>query len=204
MLKLTLHEENEPLLHKQCRDYGNAEFEYFMTHLMPHMNPRISRYKTKAQQCERLMSTAFTSSDEAYGLLVLDNELHVWDKQIELKRKYGRYDRKANPQLTKKYVKLYQKSECGWTRKGIGIYKMLENEVHGIRTNKHDEEMKYMKKFQMNTKGWKQKKSEVNNDSDSDGYYEKMCESMMFRGEECLRKCEETADLPVDINIKTM
>ena len=84
---------------------------------MPKIDPRRTKYRNKKEYCQKPYDTAFTISDEAFALLVIDNELEVWNKQIEMKRR----DKKAQirgHKFERKYVKLFKKGPSGWSSKG--------------------------------------------------------------------------------------
>ena len=88
----------------------------------------------------------FTPTDEAFGLMILDNELHLWNYQIMIK------DREeaiapSDPRNKKKYTDMYQKKSCGWKDIGLCYYTLLVKEVNEVRKNKQACEDHYFNKF---------------------------------------------------------
>ena len=57
------------------------ECKHFITHLLSRVHPKKTKFKkSKENKC---VTNCFTASDEAFALIVLDNELGVWDAQLE-------------------------------------------------------------------------------------------------------------------------
>ena len=113
---------------------------------MPKLDPRRTKYRNKKEYCQKPYDTAFTISDEAFALLVIDNELEVWNKQIEMKRR----DKKAQirgHKFERKYVKLFKKGMSGWTNQGKAIYAILKRQLKEIRKKKKESTDKYWRKF---------------------------------------------------------
>ena len=95
------------------------------------------------------ISKCFTASDEAFALIVLDNELNVWDQQIEKKK--GSKCMKSDLRIEKKHMKRQGSGgKCGWTKKGQKIYKRLTDEIVAQRRTgwREQEERKCQEKFQ--------------------------------------------------------
>ena len=63
---------------------GMPEFECSVKTLLSEVQPKRTRHKQLGGQ--ETISKCFTTSDEAFALTALVNELHVWDQRIE-KRK---------------------------------------------------------------------------------------------------------------------
>ena len=71
--------ENNTLLHPEYRRYKDgydADFEYFVTQLLAKLNPLRTNFRSRHK--EDLISDIFTTSDEAFVLFVLYNEMHNW------------------------------------------------------------------------------------------------------------------------------
>ena len=136
-------------LHKNYREFGengNEELEYFFKNLLPRIDPSRTKYKNKKNYSERSFDASFTVSDEAFGLLVLDNELEVWNRQFEAKQK----DPKAKihgKEYKKKHVELYQKGPSGWSDEGILLYYQLKDQLREVRKIKRQSTDKYLQKF---------------------------------------------------------
>ena len=56
----------------------NEEFDYFAWQILPVSNPSINRYNER--NGKDLISEIYTVADEAFGLLIIYNECHVWQK----------------------------------------------------------------------------------------------------------------------------
>ena len=115
VLKIDANLKGRPLLNPEYRDFGtngNQEFKYFVKYLLSEISPKRTQYKRQGC-CDKSLSEAFTSTDEAYGLMILDNELHVWNHQIGWKYANQKISPK-DPLCRKKYTELYQKKHCGW------------------------------------------------------------------------------------------
>ena len=160
VLMMNPNMKQKPFLHDQHREYGkngNAEFEHFVKHLLACIHPRRTKFKCANQRCTTPMNQAFTASDEAFGLMALANELHVWDEQMRLKKEdinIKRLSPKHHPEMCKKHTVLHAKQQCGWTQEGKLYYKLLEHEVHAARKAKEGSEEKFMLKFQREV-AWK-------------------------------------------------
>ena len=148
VLKVDANMEGRPLLNPEYRDFGtngNQEFEYFVKYLLSEISPKRTQYKRRGC-CNKTLSKAFTTSDEAYGLMILDNELDVWNRQIELKNAKESISPKEL-KCRKKYTDLYQKKQCGWKDIGMYYYRLLCREVEKVREDKGMFEENYLTKF---------------------------------------------------------
>ena len=61
------------------------ECKHFITHLLSRVRPSKTKFNKSKEN--KVVSKCFTPSDEAFALIVLDNELGVWDAQLEKKGK---------------------------------------------------------------------------------------------------------------------
>ena len=126
---------------------GTPEFECFVKILLSRVHPK--------QTCFRLLqgnhpiSKLFVASDKASALIILDNELHVWDQQIEKKKGTG--GKKSDLRMKKKYMRdgNGKGSRCGWSKAGMKIYKKLTDEIQEQRMNewRDKDEKLYQEKF---------------------------------------------------------
>ena len=88
MLKFD-QENNKSVFHKDYCEFGenvNEELEYFFKFLLPRIDPSQTEYKNKKDYINCSFDAVCTKSDEAFGLLVLDNKLDVWNKQFQAKQ----------------------------------------------------------------------------------------------------------------------
>ena len=135
--------------HKDYREFGengNEELEYFFKYLLAKIDPSRTKYRNKKNYAERSFDVAFTVSDEAFGLLVLDNDLEVWNQQFEAKRKDPNAKLVAKD-YRRKYVKQHQKGTTGWTDEGILLYFKLKKRLTQLRRMKRQSTEKYLMKF---------------------------------------------------------
>ena len=70
--------------HQQCGEDGIEEYMHFVEHLLERVNPTQTKFGS-AKTVETI-SSCFTTPDEAFASMVLDNKLHVWDAQHEKTR----------------------------------------------------------------------------------------------------------------------
>ena len=61
------------------------EYEHFITHILSRVRPQKTKFNKSKEN--KVVSKCFTPSNEVFALIVLDNELHVWDAQLEKKGK---------------------------------------------------------------------------------------------------------------------
>ena len=62
-----------------------SNFEFFLDNILHTVNCGVTRWRTHGS--EELLSQCFTVSDEAFGLLMAENCMEVWDKQLQEKNK---------------------------------------------------------------------------------------------------------------------
>ena len=149
VLQLSTNLKGTPLLNKEYRDFGvdgNPEFEYFVRNLLPEISPKRTQYKKNG--CgQKTLSQAFTPTNKAFGLMILDNELHVWNYQIMIKDREEAINT-SDPRNKKKYTGMYQKKSCGWKDiLGLWYDTLLVKEVNEVRKNKQACEDHYFNKF---------------------------------------------------------
>ena len=133
------------LLHKDYRRYKNgpdADFEYFVTRLLAKMNPLRTNFRMKKK--EHLISDIFTTSDEAFVLFVLYNELECWEAQREDMKK-GMSGRKLVK--VKRFCNGTSGKREAWSEKGMLIYRRILFEVDNRRKESVDFERELRKKL---------------------------------------------------------
>ena len=149
VLKLNTTNQKEPLLSKSYGRFsvdGIPEFEHFIKTLLSEVQPKRTRCKRARGQ--ETISKCFTASDEAFALIVLDNELNVWDQQTEKKK--GSKCMKSDLRIEKKHMKRQGSGgKCGWSKKGQKIHKRLTDEMVAQRKTgwRKQEERKHQEKF---------------------------------------------------------
>ena len=66
------------VMHENYRKTDSDELYYFLTRLLPCVNAKYTRYKTK-KCCEKRLGEVFTTNDEAFALALLINELESYN-----------------------------------------------------------------------------------------------------------------------------
>ena len=88
VLKMSTTNKNKPPLSPEhCRRFaleGMSKFEHFINMLLSKVQPKRTRHERLRGQ--EPISKCSTTSDKAFSLTVLDNRLHVWDKQIRRRK----------------------------------------------------------------------------------------------------------------------
>ena len=178
ILRIPPNQDGKPLLNEHYATFGPGgvpAFEYFVKNMLQRVQPKRTKYKNL--KGHEPISKCFTASDEAFALMVLDNELHVWDEQIKMKN--GTSCKKSALRLKKKYTSSHggnKRKRCGWTREGRKIYKMLTDEIVAQRKEewRKQVEKKYQDKFckemglQPNSRAVHFSSNDVDGDSDSE------------------------------------
>ena len=83
-MAITPNCKTKKFLDDNYRQYGEDGIEECM-HFVEHLSERVNPTQTKFGSAKTVetISSCFTTSDEAFALMVLDNKLHVWDAQHE-------------------------------------------------------------------------------------------------------------------------
>ena len=81
----------------------------------------------------------FILSIEAFGLLVLDNKLDLWNQQFEAKKNNSNAKIHGS-EYKKKYIDLYQKGPSGWSVEGKAIYYVLNDQSKQLREIKKSQQ----------------------------------------------------------------
>ena len=102
-------------LHDEYRRYKNGKddnFDWFVLNVMDSIQPR----KSKIRECRdnKLISEIFTVSDEAFALMMLLNELHVWKDEVNGKGKGKRI-----------FTDKSSGRKQGWDSSGLVVYNEL-------------------------------------------------------------------------------
>ena len=96
------------------------EFRYFMNKIMPAIRATSCSYRnSKGIKC---LSDIFTVSDEAFGLVILLNEIHIWEDKVKEKAAGTKYHRKL-------FVDGHSGNRQGWSNTGLNTYNRLVNEL---------------------------------------------------------------------------
>lgn len=126
----------DELLHRQYRRYDSAEneeFLYFLTRVLPAVNAKAkSEFENK--KSIRLISDIYTTSDEAFALLVLYNEAHVWKQQYNFEAQRINDTTNGNkkwksPRYAKRFCDAKSGNKQGWSEEGQNVFNALCREV---------------------------------------------------------------------------
>ena len=63
---------------------NNEEFDYFRSQMLSVINPAFNKFGYR--QGRELLSEIYSITDEAFGLLVIYNEHHMWNEQEVMKQ----------------------------------------------------------------------------------------------------------------------
>ena len=123
-------------------------FKYFVKYLLLEISPKINT-KQKRWLLSKNFVTAFTPTNEAFGLMVLDNKLHMWNYQIPLKN-IGQVISSSDTGIGNTTLIYIRKKQCGWKEIGLWYNTLLANLVKNEVREKIQEayiEKKYFNKF---------------------------------------------------------
>ena len=112
-------------------DTAEEEFEYFMERIMSAIAP--TRNKFMYRKGQELLSKIYTVSDEAFGLLMLFNEFHCWEEDVE--KRSGNANRLVKTS-NKRFCDPRSGSKQGWSEDGRNLYQYLCFEVDKRRKEK--------------------------------------------------------------------
>lgn len=96
------------------------EFRFFMNKIMPAIRATNCEYR-KFKGIKPLREI-FTVSDEAFGLVILLNELHIWENKVAEKTIGTKYHRK-------RFVDAHSGNRQGWSNAGLNTYNRLVDEI---------------------------------------------------------------------------
>ena len=102
------------------------EFYYFVTRILQAINPGAD---FKRLMKTKLISDIFSVTDEAFGLIILHNEYHVWVSQQE----EGYTGRNDGTKLKKRYTDGKSGKREAWDSEGRCVFNDLCREVHQLR-----------------------------------------------------------------------
>lgn len=83
---VALNPDSVEITANEYRRYGNAdneEFYYFVTRIMSAIN--LVGTNVKQKKATELISDIFSVTDEAFALMIIDNEYSNWEKQKQRK-----------------------------------------------------------------------------------------------------------------------
>ena len=120
------------IINTKYRYYGNADnedFYYFLCHILSAINPACSNFKQR--KTTDLISDIFSVTDEAFGLMVIHNEYHVWEDIRS--RKAGSSGNATELKKRKRYCDANSGRRDGWMKEGQLLFDKLCRRVHDLR-----------------------------------------------------------------------
>ena len=105
----------------------NTAFTFIVEHLAGAV---IGQRKWKTTRCYAPLAKHMTVSDEAFMLLVLENQYELWIKTDSTKVGRGKYTENGP-----------NRKFCGWTKEGMRRFNKLLEEVRGNRTKQYSNEV---------------------------------------------------------------
>ena len=133
---VALNTDSMEILAKEYRRYGNAaneEFYYFVTRILSAINPGKTNFRLR--KTKDLISTIFTVTDEAFALMIIDNEYSNWEKQKEMKLDGTYTTHKKTKYMKKKYCDSKSGSANGWDKEGRKVFAKLCKKIQTLREN---------------------------------------------------------------------
>mmetsp|Transcript_1367 Transcript_1367/g.2862 ORF Transcript_1367/g.2862 Transcript_1367/m.2862 type:complete len:681 (-) Transcript_1367:32-2074(-) len=133
--------EGEVMINPGYRNYSianNDEFCYFVRRILPAINPKKLNF---GKDCVyKKISEMFSVSDEAFALLVLYNELHVWKENMKqgdqpIDSEENSTDQRKRKKKRKRFCDPMSGRKQGWELKGKRLYNKLCNCVSELREN---------------------------------------------------------------------
>ena len=156
------------IINTKCRHYGNADnedFYYFLCRILSAINPACSNFKQR--KTTDLISDIFSVTDEAFGLIVIYNEYHVWENLRS--RKIGGGGDATVLKKRKRYCDANSGRRDGWMKEGQVLFDKLCRKVHDLRekpeTGRELEEM-IRKRFKNESGKYDENDSISNNSSE--------------------------------------
>jgi hypothetical protein len=114
-------------LRQSPRNSNNKAFTFLVENLAGAV---IGQRKWKTTRCYAPLNKHMTVSDEAFMLLVLENQYKLWIKTDSTKVGRGQYT-KNGP----------NRKFCGWTKEGMRRFNKLLEEVRGNRNKQYSDEV---------------------------------------------------------------
>ena len=124
------------------REFVTPELKYFFERMVTKMHPSGHNFfQDKTTKC---VSDMFSSSDEAFALLVMYNESHRWKADAEIPKQSeacGKRKRSSPTKGQKKFNNSESGDRDGWSRHGRLLYQQLTELMERKREDKITGEM---------------------------------------------------------------
>eukprot|EP00536_Pseudo-nitzschia_multiseries_P014043 jgi/Psemu1/37351/gm1.37351_g len=131
---------------KDQNEYGryikadNEEFYYFVTRILSAVNPVGTNFKQR--KATELISDIFSVTDEAFALMIIDNEFGNWEKQKKRKLDATDVTQTKKKYMRKKYCDLKSGSADGWDKTGQIVFARLCKKVKTLREDRKTDSSK--------------------------------------------------------------
>jgi hypothetical protein len=126
-------------IHTDYRRNNSEEFKYFATKILPCVNARFNKYKTKCHL--QKISEVFTANDEAYALALLINEYECYEYTL-----LNETEKEGKKKPIKPFTSSRSGSKQGWNAMGVDTFSTILDEVNLRRqeefSNRLEEEIK--------------------------------------------------------------
>ena len=138
------------------------EFETFVNFCLVHF---VTSMDWRYNACNNVVSEIFSVTDEAFCILLLENNLLDYQKAAEEKRKISR--KESQPRYTQGGISM--SNIKGWDRKGIRRFNKLVMAVHKNRMTETSKEMELqLKDHYMDICGKKKSQTDAEDDDSDD------------------------------------
>ena len=129
-MELPMLEEMILKLGQSPRNSNNTAFTFLVENLAGAV---IRQWKWKTTRCYAPLAKHMTISDEAFMLLVLENQYELWIKTDSTKVGRGQYTENGP-----------NSKFCGWTKEGMRQFNKLLEEVRGNQNKQYSNEVEDM------------------------------------------------------------
>ena len=138
-IALTENSKGKIGLNPDYRKATSDEFNYFFTRILSAINQMRTKFEDRKHK--ELISQIYSVSDEAFGLMIIHNEHHVWLEQEEMKTR-GLKGHKIKKR--KRYCNSSSGKKDGWSKGGVSLFNDLCREVKKRReeTKQMEEDIK--------------------------------------------------------------
>ena len=153
---------DEGLLSLRTNEDYYDEFETFVNFCLVHF---VTSMDWRYTACNNVISEIFSVTDEAFCILLLENNLFDYRKAAEEKRKIAR--KESKPRYTQDGISM--SNIKGWDRKGIRRFNKIVLAVHRNRLTETSKEMELqLKDHYMDICGKKKSPNDAEDDDSDD------------------------------------
>jgi len=163
-------------LRKSPHNSNNTTFTFIVEHLAGAV---VGQRKWKTARCYVPLSASMSVSDEAFMLLLLENQYDMWKESETTRVGRGRYTDKAP-----------NKKFCGWSNEGIRRFNELNTQVMENRNKQYSKEVedaayktlagRYEKMISVKRKNGRKRRRQVIPENTDDEEEEEEDEDLVF------------------------